>query len=99
MSSTKHFINEATHREKIDSFLAKELERAGYSDSEISRTPLGTRIVIYAMKPGIVIGRRGESIRALTRVIEEQFKLPNPQIAVSEIEVPELDARIMASRI
>jgi len=51
------------------------------------------------MKPGIIIGRRGENIRELTRVIEEKFKLPSPQIAVSEVEVPELNPRIMASRI
>ncbi|MFH0748469.1 MAG: 30S ribosomal protein S3 [Candidatus Bathyarchaeota archaeon] len=99
MSVIRHFVDELTRREEIDTFLAKELEKAGYADAEIARTPMGTRIVIYAMKPGIVIGRRGENIRELTRVIEEKFKLSNPQIAVSEVEVPELNARIMASRI
>ena len=99
MSAIKHFIDESIRREEIDAFLAKELERAGYASAEIARTPLGTRIIIYAMKPGLIIGRRGENIRELTKVIEEKFKLSNPQIAVSEIEVPELNARIMASRI
>ncbi len=72
---------------------------AGFSGAEIAKTPLGARIVIYVTKPGLVIGRRGTSIRELARVIEERFKLPNPQIAVSEIEFPELDARVMALRI
>lgn len=99
MTIIKHFIDESMLREEIDAFLAKELEKAGYADAEIARTPLGTRIVIYAMKPGLVIGRRGENIRELTRVVEEKFKLSNPQIAVSEMEIPELNARIMASRI
>ncbi|MCJ7632721.1 30S ribosomal protein S3 [Candidatus Bathyarchaeota archaeon] len=99
MSAVRHFIDEATRREEIDAYLAKALEKAGYADAEIARTPIGTRVVIYAMKPGIVIGRRGENIRELTRVIEEKFKLSNPQIAVSEVEVPELNARIMGSRI
>ncbi|MFH0897838.1 MAG: 30S ribosomal protein S3 [Candidatus Bathyarchaeota archaeon] len=99
MSAIKHFIEESIRSEEIDEFLSKELERAGYARAEIAKTPLGTRIIIYAMKPGLVIGRRGENIRELTRIIEEKFKLSNPQIAVSEIEVPELDARIMASRI
>ena len=91
MSAIKHFIDESIRREEIDEFLAKELEKAGYANAEIARTPLGTRIVIYAMKPGLVIGRRGENIRELTKIIEEKFKLSNPQIAVSEIEVPELN--------
>jgi len=99
MSAIRHFIQEATHREAIDEFLSQELAKAGYADAEIAKTPLGTRIVVYAMKPGIVIGRRGESIRALTRIIEEKFNLPNPQLAVSEVEIPELNAKIMASRI
>ncbi len=99
MSAIKRFIDESIRKDEIDAFLEKELERAGYASAEIARTPLGTRIIIYAMKPGLVIGRRGENIRELTRVVEEKFKISNPQIAVSEIEIPELNARIMASRI
>lgn len=99
MSAIKHFIEEAILREEIDAFLAKELERAGFARTEIVKTPLGTRIIIYAMKPGIVIGRRGTNIRELSRIVEEKFKLSNPHIAVSEIEVPELNANVMASRI
>lgn len=51
------------------------------------------------MRPGIVIGRRGVNIRELSRIVEEKFRLPNPQIAVSQVESPELSAKIMASRI
>jgi small subunit ribosomal protein S3 len=51
------------------------------------------------MKPGLIIGRRGQSIRDLSKTLEENFGIANPQIAVAEIEVPELNARIMASRI
>ena len=99
MSAIKHFIEESILKEEIDAFLAKELERAGYAGVEVARTPLGARIIIYAMKPGLVIGRRGTTIRDLAKVVEERFKLSNPQIAVSEIEVPELNARVMASQI
>jgi small subunit ribosomal protein S3 len=56
-------------------------------------------LVIYAARPGVVIGRRGSNIRALTLLLEEKFNLPNPQIAISEIETPELNAHIMSSRI
>lgn len=84
---------------EISDFLERELIRAGFGGAEIMRTPLGTRIIIYAMKPGVVIGRRGTNIRELTRILEEKFDLFNPQIAVSEVEVPELNPNIMASRI
>jgi len=99
LSAVKHFIVEAIRNEEIFELLSKELERAGYGGAEITRTPLGTRVTVYAMKPGIVIGRRGESIRDLTRILEERFGLTNPQVAVAEVEVPEFNPNIMASQI
>ncbi len=99
MSVIKNFINDSLREVEIYDFLEEELKRSGFGGAEITKTPLGTRIIIYAMKPGIVIGRRGTNIRDLTRVLEEKFHLFNPQIAVSEVEVPELDPAIMGSRI
>lgn len=99
MSIVNHFINESMRELEISDFLERELIRAGFGGAEIMRTPLGTRIIIYAMKPGVVIGRRGTNIRELTRILEEKFDLFNPQIAVSEVEIPELNPNIMASRI
>ena len=95
----RHFIEDSVRNMEIDEFLAKELERSGFGGVEVARTPLGTRVIIYATRPGIVIGRRGTNIRDLSRILEEKFKLPNPQIAVSEIEVPELNARVMSHQI
>jgi small subunit ribosomal protein S3 len=99
MSIVKHFISESIRRTEIDEFLQKRLERAGYGGVDISKTPLGTHIVVYAMRPGLVIGRGGETIRELASVLEQEFKMPNPQISVSEIEVPELNAYVVASKV
>jgi len=99
MSVVKHFITESVTRTEIDEFLQKKLERAGYGGVTISKTPLGTHIVIYAMRPGLVIGRGGETIRDLAGVLEEKFKVPNPQISVSEIEIPELNAYVVGCRV
>ncbi len=99
LSTVRHFIEDSVRNREIDEFLAKELERSGFGGAEVARTPLGTRVIIYATRPGIVIGRRGTNIRELSRILEEKFKLPNPQIAVSEIEVPELNARVMSHQI
>lgn len=99
MSVVKHFISESIKKNEIDEFLQKELARAGYGGVNISKTPLGTHIVIYAMRPGLVIGRGGGTIRELARILEEKFNVPNPQISVSEMEIPELNAYVVASRI
>jgi small subunit ribosomal protein S3 len=99
MSIVKRFITEAMKNAEIDEFLQKKLERAGYGGVNLSKTPLGTHVVVYAMRPGLVIGRGGETIRELASVLEEKFHVSNPQISVSEIEVPELNAIVVASRI
>ena len=99
MSIVKRFISEAIKNVEIDEFLMKKLERAGYGGVNISKTPLGTHVVVYAMRPGLVIGRGGETIRELATVLEQNFKVGNPQISVSEIEVPELNAYVVASRV
>ena len=99
MSVVKHFIEDSIKKTEIDEFLQNEFERAGYGGVSITKTPLGTHLVIYTMRPGLVIGRGGETIRALATVLEEKFQLPSPQISVAEIEIPELNAYVVASRI
>jgi len=99
VSYVKHFMGESIRKAEIDEFLWKEFERAGYGGVVITKTPIGTNVVIYAMRPGFVIGRGGETIKNLAKILEEKFNLPNPQISVAEIEVPELNPYVMASRI
>ncbi len=99
MSVVEHFILDSIKKAEIDEYLSKELERAGYGGIDLTKTPLGTHIVIYAMRPGLVIGRGGATVKILSKNLEERFGLPNPQISVAEIEVPELNPYVMASRI
>jgi small subunit ribosomal protein S3 len=99
MSAVKHFIEESIKKAEIDEFFWREFETAGFGGVDITRTPLGTNIVVYVMRPGIIIGRGGRTIKNLAITLEEDFNLPNPQISVAEIEVPELDAHVMASRV
>lgn len=95
----KYFVKENARKAEIDEYLSQDLKRAGYSKVEMTKTPLGTRVVIYAAKPGLVIGRRGQSIRDLTKVLEERFSVENPQISVATLEAPELDPKVVASQI
>ncbi len=95
----EHFITKKLKKNEVDEFFAKELKRAGYGGVDILKTPLGTRVIIYAARPGIVIGRRGKNVQELTNILEEVYGIENPQIEVSEIEVPELNARVMAERL
>ena len=95
----KDFVQEGLRRTRIDEYLEKELERAGYGGMEVQITPLGTMVVVYAERPGMVIGRGGKNVRTITNTLKTQFGLDNPQIEVKEVEVPELNPKIMAYKI
>jgi small subunit ribosomal protein S3 len=99
MSVVKHFVTEAVKKTEIDEFLRNEFEKAGYGGVDIAKTPLGTHIVVYAMRPGLIIGRGGETIKELATLLEQKFQLPNPQISVAEMEFPELNAYVIGSRV
>ena len=95
----KDFVTEGLKRTKIDEFLETELERAGYGGMDVQVTPLGTMIVVYAERPGMVIGRGGKTVRNITNTLKNRFNLDNPQVEVKEVESPELNPRIMAAKI
>src|SRR5947209_10820263 len=99
MSVTKYFINDVSRRLEIDELLQRDLKRAGYSRVELTKSPVGTRVVIYAAKPGMVIGRRGQSIKDLTKLLETKFGIENPQLSVATIEIPEQDPKVVASQV
>jgi len=92
-------IEDAKLRASIDEFLREQLKEAGYGGMRMASTPVGTQISVLAHRPGLVIGTGGRSIRDLTKALEERFRLPNPQLGVVEVESPELEAYIMATRI
>lgn len=99
ITTIKKVINKFSRNAEIDEFLEKTLSDAGYGGVDITTSPVGTRITLFVQRPGLVIGRRGMGIRDLTEKLEKKFSLPNPQISVVEEEVPELNPRIMCSRI
>ena len=99
MADEQQFIENGLQRSQIDEFFADELGRAGYGGMEVAKTPMGTQIVLKAEKPGMVIGKGGENIRAVTSTLEERFDLDDPQIDVQQVEEPDLNARIVADRL
>ena len=84
---------------ELDEIFEKELKDAGYGGLEVQKSPVGTTFKVYVARPGLAIGRRGTGIKDLTDKVATRFSFPNPQIAVTEVENPELNARIMAARI
>lgn len=83
----------------IREYIKSMLEKGKVSKVRIEYTPIGEKIIVSTHKPGLVIGRRGEKIDELTRVLKTKFGLENPTVEIEEIRKPELDAQIMADEI
>ncbi len=95
----RKFIAERLKEYQIQEFISESLKNVGHSHTKLMRTPLGEKVVIYASRPGLVVGRKGENIKKLTNTLKKKFNLENPQIEISEVESPNLDAQIVAERI
>jgi small subunit ribosomal protein S3 len=99
MAAERKFVAENVRRVLLKEYLMKEVSRAGFGGLDVQRTPMGTRVLLTTERPGLVIGRRGQTIKNLTTVIEERFGFENPQIEVQEVENASLNAQIMAEKL
>jgi len=99
VNSVRNIIDEDIKKASIEEFLKDYLKDAGFGGVSILTTPLGTRVTLYVMRPGMVIGRGGQNIMMLSKMLEEKFGLENVQIAVADVPKPELDPYIIACQI
>ncbi|MEM3154697.1 MAG: 30S ribosomal protein S3 [Candidatus Woesearchaeota archaeon] len=95
----RKFIAEKLKEHQIQEFVSQTLKNVGHSHTKLMKTPLGEKVIIYASRPGLVVGRKGENIKKLTNTLKKKFNLENPQIEISEVENPNLDSQIVAERI
>jgi len=95
----RHFIQEQLKKLKLEQYLAPELRSAGFVGVDVIKTPIATRVIINVTKPGLAIGKKGKTIKNLTKELEEKFGYENPQIEVQEVKEPELNAKACVDRI
>ena len=95
----KKFVGFKKEELGVKEYIKFELGKGKISNVSIEYTPVGEKIIIATSRPGIVIGRRGEKIDELTRVLKKRFKLDNPHIEILEVTQPNLDAQLVADDI
>jgi small subunit ribosomal protein S3 len=83
----------------IREYIKGKLGKGKVSRVKIEYTPIGEKVLVSTHKPGLVIGRKGETINELTTYLKANFKMGNPRIEIDEILKPEFDAQIMADEI
>lgn len=95
----RKFVAQRIREFEINEYLEQNLDNVGLSHTKMMKTPLGEKIIVYTSRPGLIVGRKGQNIKLLTKNLKKRFQLENPQIEISEIENPNLEAKIVAERI
>lgn len=83
---------------KIRALVLKEAERAGVSGVEIERYPGKVKVSLQTAKPGILIGRKGESVKVLRQSLEA-LTGKKIDLEVKEIKSADTDAYLVAKNI
>ena len=95
----KNVVNLKKDEYTLREYVRNSLGKGKVSRVKIAYTPVGEKIIISTNKPGLVIGRGGERIDELTKILKKKFKLENPHVEIDEIQNPEFDAQLMADDI
>lgn len=81
--------------------IKKRWYSAGISRIEIERAANIVRVIIYAARPGQIIGRGGQGIEEVTRAIHKALHPNKPEIRidVEDVRNPDQDAQLVAENI
>lgn len=95
----RKFVQEKIREFEVHEYISQNMKSVGHSNTKMVKTPLGEKIIIYASRPGLIVGKKGQNIKLLTKTLKKRFNLENPQIEISEVTDLNLDAGIVAERI
>jgi len=73
-------------------------EKAGVSTVEVERFPGKVKVVVHTAKPGILIGRKGDSVKKIRQDLEA-LTGKKIDLEIKEIKNPDTDAYLVAMNI
>ncbi|MCH7815219.1 MAG: 30S ribosomal protein S3 [Proteobacteria bacterium] len=83
---------------QVRDFVKKRLANASVSRVDIERSAQTAKLTIYTARPGIVIGKKGEDVESLRKILSKKMGIP-VQINIEEIRKPDLDAQLVADSV
>ncbi len=102
--NTRWYAEGANYREllledfAIRRTIEAELPKAAISRMEIERFPNQVQVNLWTAKPGIVIGRKGQTVKDLRTKLRD-LTGKTVKVEVEEITQPDLDAKLVAENI
>ncbi len=97
-ATKKNFGDWLVEDQRIRGFIRKEYGFAGISRIEIERIGDKITVVLYAARPGLLIGRRGAKVDKISEDLSILIGR-NVEVKIWDLEKPELDAQIVGEAI
>jgi len=94
----QNYIDQFHQDLKIQEMIREVGERAGVSHIEIERFPSKVKILVQTAKPGILIGRKGETVKVLRKNLED-LTGKKIDLEIMEIKNPDCDALLVAQNV
>lgn len=94
----EEFVELLHEDRKVREYVKKETSRAGVSRIEVERQPGVVSITIHTVRPGLIIGRKGETVKQLRTVLEAMTG-KTVRVEVSEVDKPDMEATLVAESI
>ena len=91
----KEFASLLVEDKKIRTFVKKKCRYAGVSKVEIERTRDEVKVILYASRPGIIIGRKGQEVERLQGELQDLVGR-RINVKIEEISRPEIYAQLVA---
>jgi small subunit ribosomal protein S3 len=94
----KDYVNQLHQDFALRELVRHEAPRAGISRVEIERFPGKVKVVVHTAKPGVLIGRKGESVKKMRASLEAMVG-KKIDLEIKEIKYPDLDSYLVAHNI
>jgi small subunit ribosomal protein S3 len=97
-ASKREFGDLLVEDQKIRHFVKDKYRYAGLPKIEIERTRDEVKVILFAARPGIIIGRKGQEVERLQAELQELVGR-RINIKIEEVARPEIQAQLVAEDI
>jgi small subunit ribosomal protein S3 len=92
------YVNNLHQDFALRELVRHEAPRAGVSLVEIERFPGKVKVIVHTAKPGILIGKKGETVKKIRQSLEAAVG-KKVDLEIKEIKSPDLDAYLVSRNI
>lgn len=83
---------------QLRAYLFNKFSGASISRIQIERPAKNARIIIYAARPGVILGKKGGDVDSLRKELGKMLGVP-VHINIEEVKKPDLNAKLVADSI